>query len=98
MRRPALATSDDLENFLREHAAWRYDGTRLVLEATPSYVSACGLAAASVPLAEEIDHHPILTIGYNQLRVELWTHDQGGVTSLDFAMASFIDDFLRTRP
>ena len=48
-------------------------------------------------LAEEIDHHPFLTVGYNHLRIELWTHDKGGITALDLAFAEFVDTFLSTR-
>jgi 4a-hydroxytetrahydrobiopterin dehydratase len=55
------------------------------------------LAAASVALADEIDHHPIMTIGFNSLRIEMWTHDKGGITELDFQLATFMDEFLATR-
>jgi len=36
-----------------------------------------------VPLAERLDHHPVATVGYRELRLELWTHDRNGITQLD---------------
>lgn len=41
--------------------------------------------------AEAADHHPDLDIRYRRLRVALTTHDQGGITDLDFALAREID-------
>ncbi|NJL47584.1 MAG: 4a-hydroxytetrahydrobiopterin dehydratase [Leptolyngbyaceae cyanobacterium SM2_5_2] len=40
--------------------------------------------------AETLAHHPDLTISYNQLIIRLTTHDAGGLTDLDFALAKDI--------
>jgi 4a-hydroxytetrahydrobiopterin dehydratase len=43
-------------------------------------------------LAETADHHPdILIHGWNKVKITLSTHDQGGLTELDFALAAKID-------
>ena len=42
-------------------------------------------------IAEEIKHHPSWTNTYNKLEITLWTHDQGGLTELDFKLAKRID-------
>lgn len=43
-------------------------------------------------LAEEENHHPDIHLtGYRNLRVELSTHDAGGVTEKNFDMAGKID-------
>ncbi|KAB2917130.1 MAG: 4a-hydroxytetrahydrobiopterin dehydratase, partial [Dechloromonas sp.] len=34
------------------------------------------------------DHHPQLTIGYKEVRVEYWTHAIGGLTENDFICAA----------
>jgi 4a-hydroxytetrahydrobiopterin dehydratase len=49
------------------------------------------LIQAQVPLAEGLDHHPLVTLGYRRVRFELWTHDQGGVTQLDLDYAEGLD-------
>ena len=97
MTRPQLTSSDELEQWLGTHPAWRLVNSHLLLECSvPDRVSGA-LAAASVALADEIDHHPIMTIGFNSLRIEMWTHDKGGITELDFRLATFMDEFLATR-
>jgi len=42
-------------------------------------------------LAEEVDHHPLLTLQWGQVRVEWWTHEIGGLHRNDFVMAARSD-------
>ncbi|HTQ12477.1 MAG TPA: 4a-hydroxytetrahydrobiopterin dehydratase [Rhizomicrobium sp.] len=46
-------------------------------------------------LAEKMDHHPEWSNVYNKLDVTLSTHDAGGVTDKDVAMAKAMEDFAR---
>ena len=41
--------------------------------------------------AEKMDHHPEWSNVYNRVEVDLTTHDAGGITDLDFALASQMD-------
>ena len=41
--------------------------------------------------AEEMGHHPEWFNVYNQVHVELTTHDEGGVTEKDFSLAEFMN-------
>lgn len=41
-------------------------------------------------VAERHDHHPDWSNVYNRLTIDLWTHDAGGVTELDCALAEAI--------
>jgi 4a-hydroxytetrahydrobiopterin dehydratase len=41
-------------------------------------------------IAERLDHHPDITFGWGYAVVDLTTHDRGGVTDLDFAVAGSI--------
>lgn len=45
-------------------------------------------------LAERLDHHPECLSVYTRLQVRLWTHDAGGLTSLDMALAQAIDQLV----
>ena len=42
--------------------------------------------------ADKVDHHPEWSNVYNRVEVLLTTHDADGVTELDLAMASFMDE------
>ena len=45
-------------------------------------------------IAEEAQHHPDMLIRYNKVKVMLSTHDVGGITELDFELASRIDNMV----
>jgi 4a-hydroxytetrahydrobiopterin dehydratase len=60
---------------------FRFDGWR----ATIAFVDA--LAA----LADDVDHHPDLVVGYGKCEVRWSTHDAGGVTANDLACAARTD-------
>ena len=44
-------------------------------------------------LAEKMDHHPEWFNVYNKLEVTLSTHDAGGVTEKDIAMAKAMEEY-----
>ena len=39
-------------------------------------------------IAESLDHHPDIVLRYRTVRIELSTHDQGGLTERDFEFAA----------
>ena len=41
--------------------------------------------------AEKMDHHPEWANVYNRVDVDLVTHDAGGLTELDFELATFMN-------
>ena len=40
---------------------------------------------------KDLNHHPKWTNVYNQIDVELFTHDIGGLSYVDFELAAFMD-------
>ncbi|HUJ12300.1 MAG TPA: 4a-hydroxytetrahydrobiopterin dehydratase [Thermoanaerobaculia bacterium] len=42
-------------------------------------------------IAEQLNHHPDISLGWGKVRVTTWTHDAGGITPLDFKLAGAID-------
>jgi len=43
-------------------------------------------------LAEAADHHPDVTFGWGYAELALTTHDRGGITDVDIALAKKIDE------
>ena len=41
--------------------------------------------------AEEANHHPDIDVRYNRVRLALVSHDAGGLTDRDFALAAAAD-------
>ena len=52
---------------------------------------AFGFMAQSALMAEKLDHHPEWFNVYNKVKVELTSHDAGGLTELDVALARFMN-------
>jgi 4a-hydroxytetrahydrobiopterin dehydratase len=72
---------------------WRREGEALVREyKLADFVAALAFVNQVGEVAERANHHPdILVHGWNQVRLELSTHSQGGLTEADFALAAEID-------
>ena len=49
---------------------------------------------ALASLADLHDHHPECLSAYSRMQVRLWTHDAGGLTSQDMALAQAIDQLV----
>ena len=45
-------------------------------------------------LAERVNHHPDLCLGWGKVQVTLWTHKIGGLSETDFVFAAKIDAML----
>lgn len=59
-----------------------------------SYADAIALVVRLGMLFEEHDHHADLALSWTELTIELTSHDAGGVTDRDHAMAHRIDELL----
>ena len=52
-----------------------------------SYAAGLVFAVACGHVAEGLDHHPDLFVGYQKVRVAFTTHSAGGLTAYDFEAA-----------
>ena len=92
-----MLTESDVDAALDEqHLSWSREGDVLVttvklhdFAAALAFVNIVGAAA------EAANHHPDIDIRWNSVRLALTTHDSGGITLLDLALAGAID---RIRP
>jgi 4a-hydroxytetrahydrobiopterin dehydratase len=85
----------DIRALLDERPDWALEDDKLVREwAFPSFAEAMVFVNRIAALAEEADHHPDIDIRYRRVRLELISHDAGGLTRRDAAMVRRIDDSL----
>ena len=67
----------------------------IVLEWTgESFTQVFALMTQIAQLAEEMNHHPEWTNVFRRLKIRLSTHDVGGLSDLDFKMATRIDELI----
>ncbi|WP_426165943.1 4a-hydroxytetrahydrobiopterin dehydratase [Sandarakinorhabdus sp. DWP1-3-1] len=55
------------------------------------FTAAFGFMARVALLAEKADHHPEWSNVWNKVDIRLTTHDAGGLSTRDFALAKAID-------
>ncbi len=74
---------------------WRREGDTIVKEyKSPNFRRAMDFADKVARVAEELNHHPTITIDFNRVIITLTTHTHGGLTDRDFQEASLIDGLL----
>ncbi|MGB3138458.1 MAG: 4a-hydroxytetrahydrobiopterin dehydratase [Nodosilinea sp.] len=73
-------------------SGWAQVGDSLVTACEfTDFATAIAFVDRLVEPSDRLGHHPDLAIAYNRLTIRLTTHDAGGVTSLDFALAHEIN-------
>jgi 4a-hydroxytetrahydrobiopterin dehydratase len=72
--------------------AWTREGDEIVRTVTlHDFAAALDFVHAVGAAAEAANHHPDIDIRWNTVRLALSTHDSGGLTLLDLALAAAID-------
>lgn len=91
MKREKL-TDTQITERLKSLPEWQHSDGRLRREfATGNFLAGVELVNKITPLAEELNHHPDIHLTYPKVVVEIFTHDVGGITEFDFALAERID-------
>lgn len=87
----AALTREEAEYRLASLAGWTISDEQLTktlefkdFSAALDFVNRIGEAA------EQAGHHPDIDIRYSRVRLRLTTHDAGGLTEKDFALAAVI--------
>lgn len=84
--------------FLGEFRAWRETKGRDAISRLfrfKDFNQAFGFMSRVALLAEKLDHHPEWSNVYDRVEVTLTTHDAGGVTEKDVAMAKAMEEIAR---
>lgn len=89
----AALSDEEIEERLAERPGWERRGQAILRELrTSDFAGAVELLNRIAPVAEEMNHHPDVSISWNRLTVSLTTHSQGALTESDFELARRIDE------
>jgi 4a-hydroxytetrahydrobiopterin dehydratase len=91
-----LLDDDALAAGLADLPGWQRAGDEIRKDfALPSFADAIAFVVRIGFLAERADHHPDLDVRWRTVTVALSTHDAGGLTELDLALATRIEQVAR---
>ena len=88
----AKLTADEIATRIKTLAGWQYKDNaiskRFQFKRFMDGIEFIGKVAA---MAERADHHPDILVNYTRVTFSCSTHDAGGVTEKDFALAAEIE-------
>ncbi len=90
----ARLTADERAEALAKLSGWRAVDGRDAIERTfvfGDFSEAFGFMARAALVAEKMNHHPEWSNVYKRVTVVLSTHEAGGLTGLDIALAKAMD-------
>ena len=88
----ARLTSPEATTNLAQIPQWTLEGPTITRTFQfPDFAAARAFVNAVGAAAEKINHHPDIDIRWNKVTLALSTHSEGGLTALDFALASTLD-------
>jgi 4a-hydroxytetrahydrobiopterin dehydratase len=84
----SLLSAEKVQEELRSLPGWKLENKEIVRDyGFPNFVAAMQFVRQVAEKAEAAGHHPDIDIRYNKVRLALASHDAGGLTDRDIAMA-----------
>ena len=93
----SLIDESQLNHFIKNSRSWIVDNEKIKKEFKfKNFIEAFGFISKVALLSEKINHHPNWQNTYNKVKIELTTHDKGGITTNDTKLAESIDKLINT--
>ncbi len=88
----ARLNDEEIQEGLAQLDGWSREGHAIekVYE-REDFLGSVAFVNGLAPVAEEMGHHPDLTISWATVTVTISTHSEGGLTAADFELAGLID-------
>ena len=84
--------TESIRGWLASHKGWKRQANKLTKDfAFPSFRDSVVFVNRVASVADSHNHHPDIDVRYSTVTVALPTHDAGGITAKDFALAEQID-------
>jgi 4a-hydroxytetrahydrobiopterin dehydratase len=88
----AVLSDDEIGRRLEEAEGWERDGDSITRKFKfDDFKGSVDFVNRITEPAEEMNHHPDLSVSWDTVTVSLSTHSQGGITENDFQLAARID-------
>jgi 4a-hydroxytetrahydrobiopterin dehydratase len=85
-------TPEEIERKLTELKDWQTENDILKKRFEfKNFAEALRFVNRAGEIAERLDHHPDIFFGWGYAEINLTTHDRGGITDFDFAVAQEIE-------
>ncbi|MDF0551583.1 4a-hydroxytetrahydrobiopterin dehydratase [Kamptonema sp. UHCC 0994] len=86
-----LLNDDQIQDGISKLSGWSLAGKQIQsIRKFKDFVEAIAFVNKLVAPAEAAEHHPDIEISYNKVTINLTSHDAGGLTEKDFALAEQI--------
>jgi 4a-hydroxytetrahydrobiopterin dehydratase len=83
---------DEVKERISGLNGWRAENDKLVKRFEfPNFAESLAFVNKVGERAEAADHHPDITFGWGYAEFAITTHDRGGITDFDFALAREIE-------
>ncbi len=93
----SLLDKNQLDCFIEKNPSWIIDDKMIKKEFRfDNFIDAFGFMSKVAILSEKMDHHPDWQNTYNKVKINLTTHDKGGITNNDIKLATSIDKLINT--
>lgn len=85
-------SDDEVEEKIDEMQLWSFNSRKLRTRVEfENYRDAVFFANSVFSIAEEEFHHPEVKVEYGAVEIDLWSHEEEGVTEKDIEMAKRIE-------
>ena len=93
----SLIEQNQLDYFIKKNPSWMIDNKSIKkIFKFNNFIDAFGFMSKVALLSEKMDHHPDWQNTYNKVKINLTTHDKGGITTNDIKLAESIDKLINT--
>jgi 4a-hydroxytetrahydrobiopterin dehydratase len=88
----ALLSDSEIEERLGQLEGWQREGDAITKTfKRDNFVGSVKFVDSLVEPAEGMNHHPDLELSWDEVKVSITNHAQGGLTESDFELAAKID-------
>ncbi len=93
---PMVLTETQISQKIQTLPGWNLEGKEIKrVFKFADFIAAIDFVNKLVEPAEAAGHHPDIAISYNKVTISLTTHDAGGLTDKDFALAATISELAK---